>query len=93
MFFENKAKDDDEDSNQEHKDRNPVDRVHIPNPAAGRFIRIFFPDIKIFGKFTQYTHLMQIKIINMSLVFLLRMDIFAALYNFGRTQPKWSEGD
>jgi hypothetical protein len=79
VFFENQAKDNYKDSDQEHKDRNPVDGIHIPDPAAGRFIRIFFSDIKIFSKFTQYTHLMPTKIINKSLVFLLRMDIFAAL--------------
>lgn len=49
--------DDNNDSYQEHKDRNPVDAVHITDPAAGWLIRIPFPDIKIFGKLTEYSHL------------------------------------
>jgi hypothetical protein len=52
MFFENQAKDYHQDSDQEHKDRDPVDGIHIPDPAACRLIRIFFPDIKILPKFT-----------------------------------------
>ena len=56
MSLENQAEDDNEDADQEHKDRNPVDRIHITDPAAGRFIRISLPDIKIFCKFTEYSH-------------------------------------
>jgi hypothetical protein len=51
MPLENQAENDNEDADQEHKDRNPVDCIHIADPGAGRFIRIFFSDIKIFGKF------------------------------------------
>jgi hypothetical protein len=56
MFFKNQAKKDDEDTNQEHENGNPVDPVHIFYPGAGWFVWISFNDIKIFSNFAQYTH-------------------------------------
>jgi hypothetical protein len=53
----NHSENDNQDTNQEHKNRNPVDTVHIADPAACRFIRILFPQIKIFSQFTKYSHL------------------------------------
>ena len=87
MSFENQPENDNEDSDQEHTDRDPVDRIHISDPATGWFIRIFFPDIKIFGKFAEYSHIAETKIINKCVPDLLRMDIFAALYNRVRFRP------
>jgi hypothetical protein len=52
MFFKNHTEQDDQDAYQEHKDGNPVDRIHIANPTVGWFIRILLPDVKIFGQFT-----------------------------------------
>jgi len=45
-----------ENPDQEHKNRNPVDRIHITDPGAARFVRILFPDVKIFCKFAKYAH-------------------------------------
>ncbi len=55
--MKNQPENDNNDSYQEHKDRNPVDAVHIADPAAGWLIRIPFPYIKIFSKFTKYSHI------------------------------------
>jgi hypothetical protein len=51
MPFENHPENDDQQPQQKHEDGNPVDCIHITNPATGRFIGIFFPDIQIFCKF------------------------------------------
>jgi len=51
VFFKDQAENDNDDADQEHKDRNTVNAVHISDPTIGRFVRISFPDIKIFGKF------------------------------------------
>jgi hypothetical protein len=42
---------------QKHKNRNPVDAVHIPDPAVRWLIRIPLPDIKVFSQFAEYSHL------------------------------------
>jgi hypothetical protein len=52
MLFEDHSENDDQQSQQKHKNGNPVDRIHITNPTAGRFIGIFFPDIEVFCKFS-----------------------------------------
>jgi hypothetical protein len=52
MFFKYQPENNYEDADQEHEDGNPVDGIHIPYPAIARFTGVFFPDIKIFGKFT-----------------------------------------
>jgi hypothetical protein len=57
VSFENHPENDDQDTDQEHKNRNAVDRIHVTDPTAVRFVRIPLPDIKIFGQFTQYAHL------------------------------------
>jgi hypothetical protein len=51
VLFEDHPENDDQQAKQKHKDRNPVDRIHVTNPTAGRFIWIFFPDIEIFCQF------------------------------------------
>jgi len=51
MFPDNHPEDDDENAQQEHKNGNPVYRIHIANPAAGRLVGISFPDIQVFGEF------------------------------------------
>jgi hypothetical protein len=78
VSFENQPEDDNKDADQEHKDRDPVDRIHISDPGTGWFIRIFLPDIKVFGKFAEYSHIAGVKIINKCVPDLHRMDIFAA---------------
>jgi hypothetical protein len=52
----NHSENDNQDSDQEHKNRNPVDTVHVADPAAGWFVRIPFSEIKIFGQFAKYSH-------------------------------------
>jgi hypothetical protein len=47
VFPEYHSENDDQQSDQEHEDRNPVDCIHISNPAVCRLIRILFPDIQI----------------------------------------------
>jgi hypothetical protein len=51
MPFKNYPEKDNQQADQEHKNGNPVNRIHITDPAACRFIRIFFPDIQVFSKF------------------------------------------
>jgi hypothetical protein len=46
-----------QDPDQKHKNRNPVDTVHIADPAIRWFIRIPLPDIEVFSKFSEYSHL------------------------------------
>jgi hypothetical protein len=53
----NHPENDNQDADQKHKNRNPVDTVHIGDPAARWFIRIPFPDIKVFGQLAKYSHL------------------------------------
>jgi len=53
----NHPENDNQDTDQEHKNRNPVYTVHVADPAACRFIRIPFPDVKVFGQFAKYSHL------------------------------------
>jgi len=48
---------DNQDAYQEHKNGNPVNTVHIAYPTVRWFIRIPFPDIKIFSQFAKYSHL------------------------------------
>ncbi len=45
---EKKAYENDDYSYQEHKDGNPVDSVHVTNPAGMRCIWIALFDIEIF---------------------------------------------
>lgn len=42
---------DDQQADQEHEYRNPVDPVHVFDPGTGWLIWISFPEIEIFGKF------------------------------------------
>jgi hypothetical protein len=57
MFFENeKLKQQDNDPRQKHKDRNPVDPMHIPHPLRVRRIRIPFFDIEVFGDLSSDSH-------------------------------------
>ena len=55
--MENHPENDNQDTDQEHKNRNPVDTVHIADPTACWFIRIPFPDVKIFCQLAKYSHL------------------------------------
>ena len=48
LLFKDHPENDNQQTNQEHEDRNPVDRIHITDPAVCRLIRISFPDIQIF---------------------------------------------
>jgi hypothetical protein len=50
-FVKNHPADNDQQTNQEHKNRNPVNPVHVAYPGAGWLIRISFPEVKIFCKF------------------------------------------
>ena len=52
LLFKDHPEKDNQQTDQEHKDGNPVDRIHITDPAIRRLIRIFFPDIQVFGQFT-----------------------------------------
>jgi hypothetical protein len=45
MFSKYHPEKDNENSDQEHKDGDPVDCIHIPDPTIGRLIGILFPDI------------------------------------------------
>jgi hypothetical protein len=51
MLPENHPEDNDQDTDQKHKDGNPVDRIHVTNPTVCRLIGIPFPDIQIFSQF------------------------------------------
>ena len=51
MTLEYHSENNNEQADQEHKDGNAVEAVHIADPTACRFIGISFPDIKIFGQF------------------------------------------
>lgn len=51
------SENDNQDTDQEHKNRNPVDTVHIADPAVCWFIRIPLPQIKVFSQFAKYSHL------------------------------------
>jgi hypothetical protein len=54
----NHPENNDQDTDQEHKNRNPVDTIHVADPAVCWFIRIPFPDVKVFSKLAKYsTHL------------------------------------
>jgi len=56
MFFKNHSEYNNQDTDEEHENGNPVDRIHIANPAVGWFIRILLADVEIFGQFAEYTH-------------------------------------
>jgi hypothetical protein len=61
MSLENKDPQDQKNKpQQEHKDGNPVDPMHIPHPLRIRRIRIPLPDIKIFGDLPPNSHKSQI---------------------------------
>jgi hypothetical protein len=51
VFFEDQAENNDEDPDQEHKNGDPVDPVHVFYPGTGRFVWISFYDIQIFSNF------------------------------------------
>ena len=55
--MKNHPENDNQDADQEHKNRNPVDTVHITDPTVCRFIRIPLPDVKVFSQFAKYSHL------------------------------------
>ena len=80
MSFEDQPENDNQNPDQEHKYRNPVDRIHIADPGTGRFIRIFFPYVQIFGKFAKDANNNTKKIIHWSFPDLSGMDIFAARF-------------
>ena len=80
VFFKYQTENYNKDADQEHEDGNPVDGIHITDPAIAWFVRIFFPDIKIFGKFAQDSHLLN-KDNSQDCPESFRMDIFAALLN------------
>jgi hypothetical protein len=46
---------------QEHEYRYPVDGVHVSDPTARGFVWIFFPDVKVFSKFAEYSHCVLVK--------------------------------
>jgi len=52
----NHPENDNQDTDQEHKNGNPVDTIHIADPTICWFIRIPFPDVKVFGQFAKYSH-------------------------------------
>jgi hypothetical protein len=52
MSFKYHPEYDNQQADQKHKDGNPVDRIHVTDPAACRFIWILFPDIQVFSEFT-----------------------------------------
>jgi hypothetical protein len=56
MFFKNHSEYNNQDTDEEHENGNPVDRIHIPYPAVRRLIWILLTDVKIFGQFAEYTH-------------------------------------
>jgi hypothetical protein len=57
MFFENEQlKQQDNDPRQKHKDRNPVDPMHIPHPLRVRRIRVPLLDIKILLDLSPNSH-------------------------------------
>jgi hypothetical protein len=51
LLFKDHPENDNEETDQEHKDGNPVDRIHVTDPTVRWLIRIPFPDIQIFGQF------------------------------------------
>ena len=57
MSFEEQRPDDhDEDSCEEHKDRDPVDPMHIAHPGTARCVRVPFFDIQVFFNLSPYAH-------------------------------------
>ena len=56
MSFKYHPENDNQQTNQEHEDGNPVDRIHVTDPTACRFIRISFPDIQVFCQFAKNAH-------------------------------------
>ncbi len=67
MPLENQTVNDYQEADQEHKNRDPVDGIHVTYPAVAGFIRIFFSDIQIFGQLAQYSHKLNSKINNKSI--------------------------
>jgi hypothetical protein len=57
MFLEKYQLDDNEDDpQQEHKNRYPVDPMHIFHPLGMRRIGIPFLDVEVFRKLSPYSH-------------------------------------
>jgi len=55
--FPGKKPDEDNDyPDNKHKDGNPVDTMHVADPAARGRIRIFLFNIQVFGNLTEYSH-------------------------------------
>ena len=54
--MKNHPENDNQDTDQEHKNRNTVDTVHIADPAACWFIRIPFSYVKVFSQLAKYSH-------------------------------------
>jgi hypothetical protein len=55
--MKNHTEDNNQDSDQKHENRNPVNTVHIADPTTCWLIRIPFSDIKVFSKLAKYSHL------------------------------------
>ncbi len=56
MLSKKQTEENHQDRDDEHEERDPVDAMHVAHEIAGRRVRIFFPDIKVFGYLSQYTH-------------------------------------
>jgi hypothetical protein len=52
MFSEYHPENNDDDSDQKHKNGNPVYPVHVADPAIRWFVRVPFNEIKIFSYFS-----------------------------------------
>jgi len=56
VFSEEKPDQDNDYPDDEHKDGDPVDAMHIAHPTAGRRIRILLFNIQVFSNLTEDSH-------------------------------------
>ena len=59
-FGEEGPDDDNDDRDQEHKNGDAVDPVHIFDPATPRSIRVLLLNVKIFRQLSPYPHIIAI---------------------------------
>ncbi len=56
VFFEKKPDEDNDYPDNKHKDGNPVDTMHVADPATRGRIRILLFNIQVFSNLTEYSH-------------------------------------